>query len=275
MVRVAALTALASAGLWADTERQLIGAARAGKTELVRDLLGRKPNLNATDKNGKTALIWAAQGGHAAVAQLLLAQGANPYLRDKEGFTAYEVALLDSEGEYAAVLNVLPKPDPLHIDVEGLWLPVNMLSSCVESRLQLASDIKAMAPDEMALNAFSQYERGHAKGAVVVMSLNALGLKAEADIKPQAGAAATVVLAVRPGVFCNNGLDRLSLAIDVTALRGESGPPIFKKTFGGGLTGLHDRPVQSVTEYQKVFEEWVGSHTPDLYWEVLRALLRR
>lgn len=63
----------------ADMERKggpagataLIGAAGAGQTDLVRQLLDRGANVNATDDNGETALVKAGKGGHTAASRLI------------------------------------------------------------------------------------------------------------------------------------------------------------------------------------------------------------
>jgi len=277
LVRATALLMLLSAGVWADTERQLIGAARAGKVGLVEDLLGRNPNLEARDKDGKTALIWAAEEGHAEVVKLLLAKGADPQARDKEGFTAYDRALLAPPAGRAAVLAVMPKRDPLRIDIEAFWLPVNLIGSCFLSREDLTLSIQDLSPDEMALGAFANYARTEGKGAVEIVRGYSDGLKTDARVAQVSGVAAKVVLAVRPGVSCTGGADHLSLAIEVAVLRGAPGAAaeIFKKTYGGGLTGLRDRAVQNAAEYRALFEQWTHLHASAMYWDALRALLRQ
>jgi Ankyrin repeats (many copies) len=42
---------------------------------------------------GRTALHHACQGGHLAVASQLLARGADPFVEDAKGFTAFDFAL--------------------------------------------------------------------------------------------------------------------------------------------------------------------------------------
>jgi ankyrin repeat protein len=274
MFRAAAVLALVCALLPASTETQLIGAARAGNAGLVEDLLGRNPNLEARDKDGKTALIWAAEEGHADVVKLLLAKGADPQARDKEGFMASDRALFCPPAKRPAVLAVLPKRDPLRIDIVARWLPVNMIGSCFESRPDLAQTIVQIAPDEMALGAFANYARAEGQGAVEIVRGFSEGLKPDANVKPLADAAATVVLVARPGVTCSAGADHLTLAIDVKVLRTGAVAAILQRTYGGGLKGLHDRTVENVTEYGAAFDEWARLHASAIYWDVLRALLR-
>lgn len=77
-------------------EEELFQAARYGRTEIVRILLQQGVNPNAQDKFGKTALhmisdhIGSCIGkGDMANIQCLLAHGADPTLRDKNGRTSY------------------------------------------------------------------------------------------------------------------------------------------------------------------------------------------
>ncbi|QYS98748.1 ANK_REP_REGION domain-containing protein [Trichoderma simmonsii] len=56
-----------------DGKTMLIRASAGGDTEIVEQLLAiGKINLNARDKEGRTALEWATQNGHGAIIQLLL-----------------------------------------------------------------------------------------------------------------------------------------------------------------------------------------------------------
>lgn len=73
----------------ANGRTALMIAASAGKTSVVDVLLTRGANPNVTDsKDGRTALIIATEGGHGDVARALLSKGADPNLKDKAGETA-------------------------------------------------------------------------------------------------------------------------------------------------------------------------------------------
>lgn len=58
----------------------------------VAQALDNGANIEATDENGLTALMWAAQQNTAAVVGLLLQRGANPYHADDAGWTALHSA---------------------------------------------------------------------------------------------------------------------------------------------------------------------------------------
>ena len=273
--RMAALFALALAALAADSGQDLLTAARNGDTASVRALVGSASNLEAKNKDGKTPLMLAAEEGHAEIVRLLLEKGANPQARDKEGLTAYGLALLSAPGKHGAILALLPKPPLLRIDVDALWLPVNMVGSCFQSRADLARTIGAIHPDALVLGAFADYARTAGKDAVEILRADSEGLIPDTSTPPATDGIATVVLAVRPGVSCSKQSDYLSLAIDVRVIRSGGGPPVYRKTFGGGFKGLHEQAVTNPAQYRPFFEQWAKSHASSIYWDVLRALVRQ
>jgi ankyrin repeat protein len=64
----------------------LLTATACGDEEAVKRLMLRGAQSNAADMNGRTALMFAAKGDHATVAQVLLDQGADPELEDLDGW---------------------------------------------------------------------------------------------------------------------------------------------------------------------------------------------
>ncbi|HEY1044224.1 MAG TPA: ankyrin repeat domain-containing protein [Telluria sp.] len=69
-------------------------AAAGGDADIATLLLDRKANIDARAPTGTTPLMMAAQEGQQAVVRLLLARGANPYLVDNNKRTALRVAEL-------------------------------------------------------------------------------------------------------------------------------------------------------------------------------------
>lgn len=55
-------------------------------------LLEKGANIEAKNKKGKTALIWASCNGHTTMVQLLLASGARKETMDNYGKTALDWA---------------------------------------------------------------------------------------------------------------------------------------------------------------------------------------
>lgn len=80
-----------------DGETPLIQQARQcdlwlGHAGVIQALLEHHANPNATDPQGKTALMHVAQRGMVEVVEALLKAGANPKTKDKSGKTAYDYA---------------------------------------------------------------------------------------------------------------------------------------------------------------------------------------
>jgi ankyrin repeat protein len=63
---------------------------------VVGFLLDQGARIDDRDDRGRTALMIAAEGGHADVANLLLARGADPSLKDKAGKRAADLTVLSS-----------------------------------------------------------------------------------------------------------------------------------------------------------------------------------
>ena len=82
------LTALMWAAGYAD------GATEANGIAVVSYLLDHGAHVDETDNRGQTALMIAAERGHAAIAKLLLARGANPAIKNQDGKTARDLATL-------------------------------------------------------------------------------------------------------------------------------------------------------------------------------------
>ena len=90
-----------------DDPQALINTIRSGPLEFVDLFLKRGDNPNAVDKNGRTALMYAAYYGHyehVGVAKILIAAGANVNATDKNGFTALRFAAQLRHAEVAKVL---------------------------------------------------------------------------------------------------------------------------------------------------------------------------
>ncbi|MBL8034670.1 MAG: ankyrin repeat domain-containing protein [Leptospiraceae bacterium] len=68
---------LASAEIIATPDDDLLKRATTGDIAGVQRALAKKANPNAAERNGETALILAAQNGHARVVQLLIEAGAD------------------------------------------------------------------------------------------------------------------------------------------------------------------------------------------------------
>lgn len=84
-----ALLVLGSAAGAAGGGQDLREWARAGEVQAVRELLAEgAPDLDAADEAGWTALMYAVQGGHDEIVEILLGAGASPGPRNPAGETA-------------------------------------------------------------------------------------------------------------------------------------------------------------------------------------------
>jgi ankyrin repeat protein len=80
--------------MWASGPDELVPEPQA--LELVSFLLGAGAHVDDRDDRGRTALMIAAEGGHAQIANLLLARGADPSLKDKAGKRAADLTVLSA-----------------------------------------------------------------------------------------------------------------------------------------------------------------------------------
>lgn len=102
-----------------DGRTALMLAAFNGHTAIVKAFLDRGSPVNTIDSAGRTALIYAATGPNAETVKLLLGNGANPDIADsEEKFTALMFAA--SEGHLEVVKVLLDnKADPLLKDKDN------------------------------------------------------------------------------------------------------------------------------------------------------------
>jgi ankyrin repeat protein len=80
--------------MWAAGPDEKVLEAHAVK--VVEYLLDAGAHVDDRDDRGRTALMIAAEGGHAEIAALLLARGADPSLKDKAGKRAADLTELSA-----------------------------------------------------------------------------------------------------------------------------------------------------------------------------------
>lgn len=102
-----------------DGRTALMYSSFNGHTELIKALLEKGAKVDTRDPNGRTALILAASGPFPAALKLLLDAGSDPNLFDKdEHFTALMYAAAEGHLENVKML-LSYKADPLMKDVDG------------------------------------------------------------------------------------------------------------------------------------------------------------
>jgi ankyrin repeat protein len=82
----------------------LLEAARHGRSDIVKTMIGLGTNVNSTYANGSTALMVAAAAGHVETVQALLSGGADASMMDKDGKTAIALAEMGAHSDVAEIL---------------------------------------------------------------------------------------------------------------------------------------------------------------------------
>jgi ankyrin repeat protein len=80
--------------MWASGPDDQVPEAQA--IQVVAYLVEAGAHIDDRDDRGRTALMIAAEGGHAEIADLLLVKGADPSLKDKAGKRAADLTVLSS-----------------------------------------------------------------------------------------------------------------------------------------------------------------------------------
>ncbi|KAK6361998.1 hypothetical protein TWF730_005702 [Orbilia blumenaviensis] len=116
-----------------DTQAPILYAAHNGYYAEVRMLLEKGADIETQDeKFGRTALIWATQGGNKNTAQLLIDRGANIHKRDKGGRTALSRAA--SSGYDAIVKSMIEKGMDLEDKDEDAYAYTALMWAAQEKR---------------------------------------------------------------------------------------------------------------------------------------------
>ena len=82
----------------------LARAVNNGNTEITKKLLGLKANVNAKNNSGDTALMLAAASKKDNIIKLLIQTGADIQTRNKDELNAYEIALKAGHSDTAALI---------------------------------------------------------------------------------------------------------------------------------------------------------------------------
>jgi hypothetical protein len=221
---------LSSIAWSADLGADLLAAARKGQARRVRELLDQGAPVDVKDKQGRSALVLAAENEQSAVVALLLARSG--------------------------------RPAPLRVVLDSAMAPGNLYSSCFMNPSQLAQHVAGLQPDAMVSASLREYAAANGKGVL--------------EFSGDDSVDTVLQIRVRPGASCEpqRSVDSLTLAIDLKLVRKGQSEPLWEKTIGGGLKGLHARAVSSPAQYAPLFEEWARQHTSQMYWNVLTALVR-
>jgi TonB family protein len=136
-----------------DVGQGLRDAAGAGETQSVREILaGAAPDLDAADGTGRTALMYAVEGGHDEIVEMLLAAGASLDRQDLSGETALHLAA--RRGRTAAARLLLQAGADFGLrDAEGrtpLYRAIEARRADIIEMLQAAAVAKGRGPGSHA-----------------------------------------------------------------------------------------------------------------------------
>jgi len=282
LLLAACLPRLAPAQTAGDPAAPLREAASKGQIARVGALLAKGLPIDAADIDGRTALMLAAQHGHAETVRLLLSKGASPRARDKSGFTAFGLAMFSpaGHGSHEAALQALPRPPRPRVEVNAGWTPLHLVSSCFMSAGELRSGIDRLSLDRVILGQFQaaasapgrreiEIERALARGMNTALQADGVAPPEAADVD------AVVNIQVQPGAGCMAGQDNLSLGIDLRVFRvRDRGLLLGKSIAGGGIKALRTMPVDNPAQYTPVFLHWLAPVGEPAYRAAAEALYK-
>jgi hypothetical protein len=112
----------------------LIWACETGGTASVKKLLAAGADPNVREADGWTALHWAARNGHLRAVELLLDHGARISWSDSEGLTALEWA---ARGGYWTVFDLIAKKQEVSDDNEAdLAMAISVTARSLTSKFE-------------------------------------------------------------------------------------------------------------------------------------------
>ena len=96
----------------------LMHAFIKGNQQIINTLLQNGANINATDRNNESILIWYLDAGQIQIVKILMQMGSNPDIGLKDGKTAL---ILAAEKQYNDLVELFleKKANPVYLDSSG------------------------------------------------------------------------------------------------------------------------------------------------------------
>lgn len=150
------LTLFISSSLYADnmglhiTKEQCIQgdefhkAAAQNNSNYIRQCLTAEVVIDTQEGNGWTALHSAARQGHIDIINMLLEHGANPAIKDKNGRTPLDHAILAKQAKVIAILKKYTAPNTGHVSSISIKDP-----KVIEAAEYAALELARWRPDPM------------------------------------------------------------------------------------------------------------------------------
>ncbi|MBN4075968.1 ankyrin repeat domain-containing protein, partial [Gammaproteobacteria bacterium AH-315-E17] len=160
--------------------RQLITETRSANLSFVQNLIAQGADINASEVDGSTALLWATYQQNLEMVSVLLNAGANPNLSNRYGISPLLQSSRTGDGDAAmALLNAGADPFRTRANLETPLMAAAStgLYEVVERLLEFGADVNATEPFQNQTALMWSAEAGHTE---IVESLIAAG--AEIDV---------------------------------------------------------------------------------------------
>ena len=252
----------------------LLQAARAGRTKQMESALAGGAPVDSRDLSGRTALMLAAESGHAAAVRLLLDRGADPNARDARGWTPYLFALLAPSGDAAraheAVLKLLPDPGRFRLAVNVMWTQSeSAFQSCFLKPEALTQQMRDLRPDVLVLEAFQRFPVAGGRDLIAIVQSDALGTSEVPNKTARDDVDATLLLTAEPQVTCGYQADKIAISIHATLAVNGKEPRDLAPPPARVETAANPR------QYAPLLVAAVSREVPAVYWSVVAALMSR
>ena len=90
----------------------MILASRLGLVDIVQLLLSKGADVNDTDNDDRSSIMWACREAHVDTVKLLLTLGANYHKKDNAGHTCLSLACMSSKFKYVEAVHFVLRKWP-------------------------------------------------------------------------------------------------------------------------------------------------------------------